>query len=615
MISPGLKEIIADLPPKPGIYMMKDNGDNIIYIGKAKNIKNRVSSYFTGEKDIKTRFLVSKTADLEIIITQNEYEALLLENNLIKRYRPRYNVNLKDGKTYPVIKLTNEPFPRVYRTRRIVFDGSTYFGPFPSAYQVDIYLDLINKIFPLRKCRGKIKNRDHPCLYYYMGQCSAPCFGKISEPDYNQTVDRVKKLLSGKTDDLMKDLNEKMKEASQTLQYEQAAKLRDQIQAIQDFSVVQKGTVINDEEADYIGYNILDQTATLAVFQVRSGRILGRESFRVEAYSDEKETIGQFIVQYYSHLKNSDMIQQIPKNIYLPTKIETDTLTTFLKELSNKNVSIKIPKKGRHFKIIKMAIENAREDMEWKEKPSISIHRLRLLQEVLDLPELPSRIEGFDIAHLSGTDTVASLVSFYNGSPDKSSYRHFKIKHLKGKIDDFKAIREVIARRYARVLNENLEKPDLIFIDGGRGQVSSVVSILDALDIGALPVVGLAKKNEELYFSGTQDKIKLDISSGALKLLQAVRDEAHRFANSFHEKIRGKRINLTLLEEINGIGEKRSRKLLQNFGSVEEIMKKEPIEIAKRTGVSLKLASRILSHLERRCNKERAQEPGNEIQL
>ena len=587
-------------PEKPGVYLFKNERETVIYVGKAKSLKHRIKSYFASTHDIKTRFLMDKAAHIEIITTTNEYEALLLENNLIKRYKPRYNINLKDGKTYPVIRATNERFPRVFRTRRIVLNGSAYFGPFPKANQIDVYLDLVNRLFPLRKCKGRMRKRSNPCLNYHIGRCSAPCCGLIDEQTYATRVGNVRKLLSGKTEELLRELRETMKTASQELAFEKAAHVRDQIAAVVSLSEDQNVVDLRGEESDYIGLATRGDIYAFSVFQLRAGKLIGRELFRTETYAQEDEALVQFITQYYSKGGNP------PRTVFLSSEVPCEPLVAFFRDALKRTVTIRFPKRGKHLKIVTMAVQNAQEDMDRRTAGRQKLTVLSELERALELPSIPKRIEGFDIAHLSGTDTVASMVYFADGLPRTSAYRHYRIRTLSGRIDDFEAIREVVRRRYSRALREDLGLPDLILIDGGKGQVSAVLSALGELGTFGLPVVGLAKREEEVFVPDRTDPIVLEEDSDALRMLQSVRDEAHRFATSYHKKLRAKRLSTSPLESIPGIGKRRANRLLQTFGGTDRLIASSAEDIAKKTGISLQLASSILAHLAPPHSKETA---------
>jgi len=577
---------ISHFPRKPGVYLMKDADGRIIYVGKAKILINRVRSYFTGNKDIKTEMLIRKVVQIDYIITQNEYEALILENNLIKQWKPRYNINLKDGKTYPVIRITAEQYPRVFRTRRIIQDGSEYFGPFPNVQSIDTYLELIERLFPLRKCKGPLKRRDHPCLYYHIGRCAAPCAAKVSQEGYLQSVDHIRQLLSGQTEVLISELSAQMQQASSELRFEKAAELRDSVDAIRTLQSGQQVMDADLDSRDYVASAVKEELATFVVFQMRNGKLLGSDIFRTQVFGSTEEDLTQFLLQYYEALRSP------PSKLFLPKTEETSAIEDYFKREHDAQVTISTPRSGRDASIMRMAAENAKQDLDKRIRERSNVPALEELQKVLKLPKLPARIEGFDIAQLSGKHTVASMVSFKDGVPDKPQYRRFHVKTLDGAIDDFASMREVVARRYTRIMNENLPAPDLILIDGGKGQVSAAVSILKALDLH-IPLIGLAKKNEEIYLPGRSDPVLLPHGSPPLRVLQAVRDEAHRFATGFNQKLRQKDIGLGRLEGVPGIGPARSKKLLAAFKSLETIRTADPAAMAAVAGVSVAKALEI----------------------
>ena len=529
-------------PQSPGVYIMRNAG-KVIYVGKAKNLFRRVSSYFSGSKDIKTTHLVSKIEDIEYIITKTEYEALVLENNLIKKYMPKYNINLKDGKTYPVIKITNEEFPAVFKTRYIYEDGASYFGPYPSVEVLEKYLELVKKKFPLRKCKGPLKPRKTPCLYYHIGSCLAPCCGKADKKEYASYVRKVKTLLAGNTKTFVAELKRQMKEYSQKMDYEKAAECRDFITAVTELVTEQKVQDFNQESRDYIASESDGVYTAFVVLQMRGGKLSGKSVFISEVASvDEAAT--QFFVQYYSAFKSVSMgLSALPGEIFTNVLPDTENLKQYFAEISFPDIPIAMPETPRDVAIIKMASENCRMELYKKNRALNLKEALEELKKILRLPEVPRRIEGFDISHTAGTNTVASMVSFFNGKPDKSQYRTFHIKTLEnGEIDDYQSMREVIARRYARVQNDQLPEPDLILVDGGKGQLNVAVHILKALDMSHIPVAGLAEKNEEIYLPGEKDPIVLPRTSEALKILQNVRDESHRFANKFRTTLQTKDI-------------------------------------------------------------------------
>ncbi len=589
-----LKKNVLEFPLNPGVYLMKDAAGEIIYVGKAKNLRNRVRSYFTGKKDIKTRILVNHIADIDYILTMNEYEALLLENKLIKKWTPKYNIDLKDDKSYPSICVTDEEFPRVYKTRNIKRNGSTYYGPFTSTAKLEMYLDLINSLLPLRKCSGKLRKRGSPCLYYHMGRCSAPCCGKVSREEYHGYVVKAEKLLSGKTGLLLRDLRKEMNAASKTRDYEKAAKMRDLIQAVTMVNEQTEKFEFDEDSRDYIACCIEGTLCTFSVMHIRFGRTSEKVLFRTRVYSDEEDAFTEFFLHQY------EISDVFPHAVYVSGEFDHTSVEKYLHQISGVEIPVIHPPEGKHRKIIRMVMETARRDIEKRARHRENKKGLAELKNVLGLSRIPRRIEGFDIAQLSGKYPVASFVSFYNGVPDKGKYRRYHVKTLKGKIDDYEALREVTARRYTRVVNENLEKPDLIVIDGGKGQVNAVKGILSALGLPEIPLIGLAKKNEEIFFPRKTDPLVLPETSEALRALQAVRDETHRFATAFNKQLRHRDITLTELERIPGIGKKRSKKLLTVFGSLPAIAQATYEDLQEKADLPEEAAEKVLNYLEKK---------------
>ena len=595
-----LKQQIREFPLSPGVYLMKDARKKIIYIGKAVNLRNRVRSYFSGEKDIKTRTLVRQIHSIDHIVCKSEYEALLLENNLIKKWNPRYNINLKDGKSYPVIRITSEDFPRIFRTRNVVNDGSRYYGPYPDVKVLDETLDLIKKMLPLRRCRV-LKKRENPCLYYHMGKCAGPCAGLIGKEEYRTLVNKARSILTGRTTGLEKEVLKEIKTLSETLEFEKAAELRDLLISMEKLQTEQKVEDFEQESRDYIGVDSSGNYYVFAVIQMRRGKLLGKESYRSEYYGDEMDAVQEFLLRYYG---TAD--RDFPARTFISLR-ERSLIQDYLRRevKGAENLCLEIPRSKRDQAVLNMAVENARSDLARKLQDMGNIPALEDLQAVLGLKKLPRRIEGFDIAQLDGHFTVSSLISFKDGNPDRRNYRHYNIRSLQGGIDDFKAISEAVARRYTRLMNEKKEMPDLILIDGGKGQVSAAVSVLEALGLN-IPLVGLAKKEELLYLPGESDPIDLPEGDRALRILQHVRDETHRFATGHNQKLRKKQLSLSSLENIPGIGPARSRKLLTGFGSMENLYGAAAEEISKKGGISLEAAEMVKQYLSR---KERSEEP------
>lgn len=595
------RALVKEAPEEPGVYIMKDAEGTIIYVGKAKVLRNRLSSYFSGRKDVKTRHLVARIENIEWIIAGSEYDALLLENTLIKRHTPRYNINLKDGKTYPSIRITNEAFPRVFRTRRIVDDGSQYFGPFPSADTIDTYLEMIKRLFPLRRCVN-LKNHRDACMYWHIGRCSAPCIGKITEEDYAVHVEEVKKLLSGETGALLASLEERMAKASLDLRFEEAARLRDAIRAIEEFEG-RAGTVDQDPEGrDYVAWAADGELLSFIVFQMRGGRMTGRDLYRARAASGETEALVDFLMSYYGTERPP------PAKVFLQTAGEEGSgdlelvacwFERELKAPAELLTPASLPGERRHAATIALAAQNAREDLAKRRREMGDPAALAALKEAFGLARTPERIEGFDIAQLSGKHTVASLISFRNGVPDKRNYRIFKIKSLEGAIDDFASIREAVARRYTKLVNEDAELPDLVLIDGGKGQVSAAKEILEALGLDC-DLAGLAKREEEVWLPGRAEPVVLPHDSPALRVLVAVRDETHRFATGHNQRLRAGELRFGVLESVEGVGPERAKRLLRVFGSLELLGRASVEDIASAGKLGRAVAERVKAALEER---------------
>ncbi len=593
-------ETLRDLPSKPGVYIMKNRSAQVIYVGKAGDLKKRVRSYFTGSLDVKTRFLVRKISDIEYIITKTEYEALILENNLIKKWKPYYNINLKDGKTYPVIRITSEEFPRIFRTRRVVQDGSRYYGPYPKIHGIDRYLELIDKLFPLRKCKGPLKKRKHPCLYYHIGRCGAPCCGTIDREEYRKRVESIEKLLSRDTGSVIEDLERKMKTAAEEQRYEKAAFYRDSIESIHIVEAEQNVQDFDTDARDYVVCVCNEGHFVFAVFQMRSGKLFGTEVFRSRTLTREEDAVLEFIMLYYrkGHAP--------PDTVFLENSHDLTVAAEYLTGELGFSVSVRSAEDRRDRAVLRLARENALQEMEKWNRRLEQDELLKEMKELLSLSRMPRRIEGFDIAQIEGKHQVASMVSFYNGHPDKKQYRRFHITSHGNTVDDYESIREAVARRYTRVLNEGMEEPDLILVDGGKGQVSAARGILKALNLDHIPLLGLAKKEEELFRPDEKEPLRLPESSDVLRLLQHVRDEAHRFATTFNKHLRKKDIFLTTLQSLPGIGAKRSKLLLQTYGSLDEIARQDSMAVAELLKIGKDRAQEITDTI----GKIRKEKPG-----
>lgn len=593
---------LKNLPASPGVYQFLNKNGKVIYVGKAKNLRNRVRSYFQSNiTSPKTLALVNKIEDFQIFVTDSELEALILENNLIKQLKPRYNVNLKDDKSFPFIKVTNELFPRIYPTRRVVNDGGKYFGPYTDVRSMRASLRTINQIFKIRSCKLDLTEKNieakkfKVCLDYHIKKCDGPCEGLISSNEYHEMVDEVIKLLKGKTDDLIKDLKNRMNEAVANLQFEKAAEFRDKINQLDALSAKQKIVSDDFEDRDIFAIAFEGKDSSCAVFNIRSGKMIGKKQLRLSIEEGEElaEIYSAAIKFYYN-----DFVE-IPKEVVL--EVEPDdsvALTEWLKMKSGKKVKIIVPHRGDLKSLVKMCKENAtlqlKEIQIQKMKNLGNVpYSLAALQRDLRLKSLPRKIECFDISNLQGTDTVASMVVFEEGKPKKSQYRKFIIKSVSGP-DDFSSMREVIERRYSRLLEDNETLPDLIMVDGGKGQLSSAVEVLDELGIMNYNIIGLAKRLEEVYLPGKSDPELIPKTSSGLKLLQQVRDEAHRFAITFHRSRRSKRIINTELTNIKGIGTETANALLKNFGSLDKIKHSSKEDLANLIGD--KKASLLIEH-------------------
>ena len=588
------REMARTLPENPGCYLMKNDKGTVIYVGKAKNLKRRVNQYFLPNRNLKTQALVEKIARIEYVITGNEYEALVLENNLIKKYDPHYNILLKDGKSYPVIRITKEQFPRVFKTRRIIKDGSIYYGPYPDGKRLDIYLDTVKEMYPLRLCSGPLKKKDSPCLYYHLHKCSGPCIGAITPAEYGEYVKAVRSFLDGDDSSLISKAEKEMFEASKKLDYETAARKRDLISALK---VMQKNQAVEDlnsesseDKRDYAALEMRSYLCTVSIMQFREGRLIGKALYRSECLSDETETLLSFLIQYYS---DGD---SLPRELYVSHDIDSELLSRYFKEELKKDISVNVPKDGKHYRILRLAAENASRDVEKRLSATDNTPALERLKDELGLDSLPRLIEGYDIAQLSGKYTVSSLIVFRDGNPSNKEYRHFSMKSLEeGEIDDFKSIHEAVFRRYKRQKDEKNELPGLVMIDGGIGQVHAALSALDELGL-SLPVVGLAKKEETIVFPSGEE-LHLDKSDPGLRVLIAVRDECHRFATSFNQRMRSTDASFKLLESIEGVGKTRSRRIMEKYGTVEDILSLSKEELAKGAGIPVAVAERVLRKL------------------
>ena len=599
------KDIIESIPKLPGIYIMKDHRSEILYIGKAKVLRNRVRSYFQDSRNLhpRTRIFLDKVDDIKFLTTKTEAEALILESNFIKKHQPKYNVLLKDDKHYPYLRLTTqEKFPRLEVVRRIKKDKATYFGPYTMVKEVRETIRLIYKIFPLRQSKDKLDGSPlrRPCLNHQMGRCLAPCAGLVSSQDYSEIVQDVSLFLKGKNTTLLKDLKTKMEAASVETRYEEAAVLRDKISAVQ--TVIDKQKIISTslEDQDVVAYCSEKDQAMVQVLIIRSGKMLGEKIFKLKSRKEmeEDETLSSFLKQYYA----DESI--LPAEVLLPHPIEdADLIASWLSEKKGMCVRIEVPVIGKKRELIRMAEENASFAMRMEsDKGEVGTRSLEELQTALNLKHFPEVIEGFDLSNISGSHAVGSMVVFEHALAAKSKYRRYKISTVKG-IDDYAMLREVMTRRYSRLLKENAPLPNLILIDGGKGHLNAGHDVLQALNLmDRLDLVCIAKGKfrnnlvtDEVYLPQQKKPVLFHENSPSRFLMQRIRDEAHRFAISYHRKLRGKKTLESPLELIPGIGKKRRLMLLKKFGSLENIQKASLEALVVLPGITQLLAERILS--------------------
>lgn len=604
--SENLLQKIKGAPVDPGCYIYKNSDGKIIYIGKAKNIRNRIKSYFLKghSKDTKTKVLVTNIADVEFIVTHSEVEALILENTLIKKHKPKYNISLRDDKTFPYVRITNEPFPQVYVTRKLIKDDSLYFGPYTDAKSLKETIRIIKTLFTVRSCKYKLseetikKGKIKLCMDYHIKKCEGPCIGLVSADDYEKMISKVIAFLRGKTSEVIEFFNEKMEKASKSLEFENAAIFRDHINILQNYSRRQSVELNDFIDRDFINIIIESGDGCAVVFRVRQGKLIGRDSFFLDGVTnyDTSEIMRNFLQQYYSKAKFVPL--EILVNV-IPE--EESVLKKWLTETRSGKVTISRPERGEKVRLLKMAEKNARIQLqEYLLKKSAKTDyipkSLKKLQEDLFLPKLPRRIEAFDISNISGKFAVASLVTFINAKPKKSEYRRFKIKTVKG-IDDFAMMAEVIKRRYTRLIKEKKNFPDLILIDGGKGQLSSAKSVMNSLNLDDISIVGLAKRLEELYLPNSNEPILLPRDSTALILLRRIRDEAHRFAITYHRKLRKKGGITSRLDDIPGLGKSKKQELWKYFKTISKMRSASVEDLCEVNGIGKKLSHTIWEYL------------------
>ena len=613
-----IRNTLATLPKKPGCYLMKDADDKIIYVGKAINLRNRVKSYFINDAGHteKTRQLVKHIDHIEWVVVESELEAFILEMNLIKRYRPHYNIQLKDDKHYPLIKVSyQDPYPRISVTRRMVQDGSRYFGPYTSSWAVRQTLDMLRKVFPYMTCDREITGNDlRPCLFYDIKLCVGPSIGAVTKDEYRRMMEKLGSFLEGKSDEIIKQLQQEMKEASDKMLYERAARLRDQIQAASRVVEKQKIVTSEDIDSDVIAIARSENESCVQMFFVRNGKLIGQEYFILEGTADEKdsEVLEAFIRQYY------DQAASVPSQMLLPTDLEeTRIIHQWLRQKrGGKKIEIKVPHSGSSRDLVSMAAENAIETLralktQWTNDTNKQNEALAELQNALGLPQAPNRIECYDISNTQGTNSVGSMVVFEQGVPAKKHYRRFNIKTVEGP-NDFESMTEVLTRRIKRwqaSKEKNAETggkadesfamlPDLIIMDGGKGQLGRAVEVLEEFGLTErVRVTGLAKREEELFLPGQSESVLLPRHSQGLYLVQRIRDEAHRFAITAHRERRTKAGLASQLDKIPGIGPVKRKALLKKFGTIEDIAAASPEELALVRGITPELAQTIRDHL------------------
>ena len=602
--SPNIAEQLTKTPVNPGVYLMQDSNNQVLYVGKAKHLKNRIRSYFNSSSNLspKIQQLVHKIERFEFIVTETETEALILENNLIKQLKPYYNDRLKDDKTYPFIKVTlQEKFPKVLFTRNIKNDGSKYFGPFTSARSVRTTMNLLKKLFPYRSCTKTITGKDErPCLDFHINRCVGPCIGASKRQDYNEIINQVILFLEGDKKEVIRQLKTAMEKSSVNLEYEKAANYRDQIHSIEQINEKQRIFNADKSNQDIIGIHLASNEAAIQILHIRNGNMIGRNHFIMESIMDNKENIiaREFIEQYYN------FYHEIPSEIIVQTELDTDKEITkeWLKTKKNKPVKITVPYRGDKKKLLNLAIQNAKEQYNSKfigEKIQLEQAKDSLIEieESLGLNKIPTRIECYDISNIQGTNPVGSMTVFIDGKPSKSHYRKFKIANVKG-INDYEMMKEVLSRRLRNLKNttktEWNDKPDLIIIDGGKGHLNASLQTL--LELGQYPdisICSLAKKKEEIFIPEQSESIILSRNSKALHLFQFIRDEAHRFAITFHRSLRSKKSNLSILDSIPGIGPKKKYSLLEKYQTIKQIENASIANISKLYGFNNELAQKV----------------------
>ncbi len=596
-----LADKLQSLPTRPGVYLFKDAAGTVIYVGKARILRDRVRSYFQAGRNGPTYAyrgdLVAAIADLDLVVTDTEMEALALENNLIKRHRPRFNVLLRDDKNHPYLKLTlSEEYPRLFVVRRVTGDGDAYGGPYIPALLGRKTASMVRKLFGIRNCRETLNGRRaRPCLQYQIKRCLAPCVAEVCSPaEYRRSAEDARLFLEGRTDEVVRRLRTQMDEAAEEFRFEQAASLRDQVLTLERLDTPQKITTADLEERDVFAAYLEAGRAALQVFAVRDGRVVGREGFLLDENAEPEGFLAAAIQQYYADGR------YVPREVLVDVEVEDHALLEeWLSARRGTLVRVRVPQRGEKVRLLELVQRNARlsYELEWKAPRKQSEELLRALRDLLDLPTEPRRIECFDISNIQGSDIVASMVSFKDGQPDKSSYRKFKVRGVGGTPDDFASMREVVGRRYRSLLEHNKELPDLVLIDGGKGQLGAALSALEELGLGDQPVASLAKREELIFLPGREEPVTLPHTSPVLQLVQRVRDEAHRFAIGFHRQQRAKRTLHSELDDIPGVGPAKRRKLLTRFGSLRGVRGASVEELTSAVGAGT--AARIRAHFDR----------------
>jgi len=616
-VTPALQATLKNLPDRPGVYLLKDARGEVLYVGKAQSLRHRVRSYWqkgpiVGPDGHRIRAVIDRVADLEITLTDSVSEALLLEANLIKRFRPRFNVRLKDDKSYPYIKVTlGDDFPRIERTRKLVNDGSRYFGPYASASSVDESMNLVRRLFPFRTCTIDIRDGERalqrPCLLYHIKRCQGPCIEAVSKTDYRADIAQVELFLEGRQETLVKALGREMAGASERTDYERAAVLRDKIRAIERTMESQKMAAFARTELDLVGLARQDNQAAIQLFAIRNGKTIGRDVFLLDAVREapDEEVLASFLEQYYARATS------VPREVFVPAPLpDAADLEAFLAGRRGGPVHVRVPQRGEKRSLMTLATRNAgdtlaREQARWLADQGKTLVALEELAEALGIAGPPLRIECYDISTFQGRESVGSMVVFEDGRPKTGEYRRFRIRTVSGP-NDFASHQEVLRRRFRRARSgeEGSEEelrwklPDLVVVDGGRGQVSAAKEVLDELGLHDLPLAGLAKEREELFLPGRSEPVLLPATSPALYLVQRLRDEAHRFAITYHRDLRAKSTVRSAFDDLPGVGPKRRRALLRVFGSVKRVRDAPVEQIAAVPGISRALAERIKATLE-----------------